>query len=200
MHRIPSTRLWWMALMAPLVLASGAGWVVWRASHELAASKDALRAEREFIFSLRPFVPLANPKVEPVGSTEAFVEMRRWRDRLYLANAAGLAEYDLRGSLLREFRAGRDLPASTLVAMAVGQVGAAREPELVLATADQGILEYDGRGFQQIYPASAEARAITALLPVRNGRLLFGTKKRGVLLYDGKTIRALHPTLDHLYI
>ncbi len=200
MRRIPNPRLLWLALIALAVLASGAGWVVWRASRELAASKEAQQAEREFAFAVRPLAAPAGTKFEPVGSTEAFVQMVRWRGRLYLANSAGLAEYDLRGSLLRQFQAGRDLPASTLVAIAVGQVGAAAEPALILATADQGILAYDGRSFQQIYPASAEARAITTLLPVSNGRLLFGTKKRGVLLYDGKTIRELHPTLDHLYV
>lgn len=182
------------------VVAGVVGWVVWRASRELAVAKESLRTEREYAFTVRPVIPSPSPKFEPVGSAIAFVHSARWRDRLYIANSAGLAEYDLRGSLLREFQAGRELPASALVALAVGQVGLATEPELILATADQGLILFDGRTFQQIYPSSAEARAITSLLPASNGHLLLGTKKRGVLLFDGKTIRALHPTLGHLYV
>jgi len=87
-----------------------------------------------------------------------------------------------------------------LVALAVGTLEDASEPELVLASADQGILVFNGRTFRQICPADAESRSITAILPVSAGHLLIGTKKRGVLLYDGKQIRELHPTLNNQYV
>ena len=54
--------------------------------------------------------------------------------------------------------------------------------------------------FGQILPATSDARAITAILPVASGHLLIGTKKRGVLAYDGKQITVLHPSLDALYV
>ena len=84
--------------------------------------------------------------------------------------------------------------------MAAGALGDSSEPELVLGTADEGILVFDGRSFRQIYPSDAEVRSITAILPVSAGHLLIGTKKRGVLLYDGKQIEELHRTLSNLYV
>jgi len=84
--------------------------------------------------------------------------------------------------------------------MEVGQIRGLSQPQLILATADQGILTFDGERFRQIYPANSESRALTAILPTSTGNLLIGTKKRGVLVYDGKTIHTLHSTLDHLYV
>jgi len=82
----------------------------------------------------------------------------------------------------------------------VGRLADATQQELILATADQGVLAFDGQRFRQLYPADAGARGLTALLPCSDGHLLLGTKKRGVLIYDGRTIRELHPTLAHLYV
>jgi ligand-binding sensor domain-containing protein len=93
-----------------------------------------------------------------------------------------------------------ELPSSPLIALATANLADAHEPELLLATAQDGVLAFNGRTFRQIYPQEPEARAITCLLPVGSGHLLIGTKKRGVLLYDGKQITALHPTLSRLYV
>jgi hypothetical protein len=72
--------------------------------------------------------------------------------------------------------------------MASGMLGDATEPELIVATADEGILVFNGRTFRQIYPLDADVRSITTILPVSAGHLLIGTKKCGVLLCDGKQI------------
>lgn len=177
-----------------------AGWVVWRASQTLRLSKEELRVEHNIKFTVQPYSPPQSPAFEPVQSPEVFEQAARLQDRLYVAGPAGLSEYDLRGTLLREFQPGTELPGSPLVAMAVGQLADAIQPQLILATSDQGILVFDGQRFQQIYPADASVRSVTSLLPLPNGQLLIGTKKRGVLLYNGKTIQELHPTLSHLYV
>jgi len=67
-----------------------------------------------------------------------------------------------------------------------------REPELVIATAQDGLIVFSGRAFRQIFPQDASARTITSVLPAASGHLLIGTRKRGVLLYDGKKITVLH--------
>ena len=200
MERTTRKRLWWGAGAGLLAASLAGGFIIWRASQALKTSKEGLRAEREIQFVQRPFHPIQNPGFEAVRATEAFVQAVHFRDSLYVAGSAGLTEYDLRGTFVREFLCGQDLPASPLVALAVGQIGDRAEPDLILATADQGILIYDGKKFGQVYPESPQVRAITAILPARNGHLLIGTKERGVLLYDGKTIRELHPTLGHLYV
>jgi ligand-binding sensor domain-containing protein len=184
-----------------MVAAGVAGGVVmWQASQALKLSKREFQAEREFGFTVRPFSPNQDLHFETLRSPEVFSQVVRFQDSLYVAGPAGLFQYDLRGNLLREFSVGRDLPGSPLVSMAVGQLSGATQPELILATANQGILLFDGQKLQQIYPADPDVRTLTVILPVASGHLLIGTKKRGVLVYDGKTIEELHPTLGHIYV
>jgi ligand-binding sensor domain-containing protein len=193
-------RWWWIGGLAIVAAGLVAGAILWQASRALKLSKQELRADRELGFTMRPFSPKQNLDYETVRSPEVFAQVAHFQDSLYVAGPAGLLQYDLRGNLVREFSAGRDLPGSPLVAAAVGQVAGATQPELILATADQGILLFDGQNFRQLYPADADVRTVTAILPVTSGHLLIGTKKRGVLVYDGKTIQELHPTLGHLYV
>lgn len=197
---VPVRKWQWVVGAAVLAATLVGGITIWKGSQALQISKRELQAEHEFEFTPGPYTPPQNIHFEPVRSPEVFERLARFRDRLYIAGPAGLSEYDSRGSFLREFPAGSYLPGSPLVAMAMGQVPDAGEPELLLATADQGILTFDGERFRQIFPANPETRSITAILPTSSGHLLIGTKKRGVLVYDGKTIHELHPTLDHLYI
>jgi ligand-binding sensor domain-containing protein len=183
-----------------VVVALAVAAVGWRASRALRLSTEEVRSERQIRFLVRP---LELPKVvnfEAVKAPAVFLQAARFQDRLYIASPAGLFEYDSNGSALRQFAVGRDLPSSPLVAVAAGVLADSREPVLVVATAEDGLLEFNGRGFRQIYPEDTQARAITSILPVAAGHLLMGTKKRGVLLYDGKQITALHPTLSGLYV
>jgi len=199
---VPVGKWPWRWIVGSVILAAAlsGGLVTWQTSRALKVSKEELRAEREIRFTTRPFSAPQNSHFETVRSPEVFAQAARFQDSLYVAGPAGLSQYDLRGNLLREFSAGEELPGSPLVAMAVGQLTGATQPELILATADQGILFFDGEKYQQIYPEIPDIRAVTAILPVSSGHLLIGTKKRGVLVYDGKTIQELHPTLSHLYV
>src|SRR6266852_1088252 len=191
----------WSIVGAVLGAIALAGvFVGWRAARVLHQSTQEVRSEREVRFLIRPYLPPSEVKFEVVSSPDVFIQAARFQNHLYIAGPSGLSEYDLGGTLLRQFVAGRELPSSPLVAMAVGTLGDSSEPELVLATAGEGILVFDGKDFRQIYPADTEARSITALLSVGGGHLLIGTKKRGVLLCDGKQIRELHPTLNNLYV
>jgi len=193
-------RRWWVGGSAVVAITLMGGLVIWQTSRALKLSKQEIRAEREIGFVLLPFLPHPNVNFETVRSPEVFAQVAHFQDCLYVAGPTGLLQYDVHGNLLREFPTGRDLPGSPLVAMAVGQFTGVTQPELILATAYQGILLFDGQKFRQIYPASSDARAVTAILPVSSGHLLIGTKKRGVLIYDGKTIEELHPTLSHFYV
>jgi len=186
------------AALAAIVLAGV--FVAWRATRALHQSAQEVRSQQEIRFLVRPFLPASNVNFEVVSAPDVFLQAARFQNHLYIAGPSGLSEYDLGGTLLRQFVAGRELPSSPLVALAVGILGDSAEPQLVMATANEGILLFDGRNFRQIYPADAEVRAVTAILPVAAGHLLIGTKKHGVLLYDGKQIRELHPTLNNLYV
>ena len=197
---IPVRKWQWVVLTAVLAATLVGGITIWKGSQALRVSRQELQADREFNFTLGQYAPPQNIRFEPVRSPEVFARVAHFRDHLYVAGPAGLAEYDSRGGFLREFPAGFYLPGSPLVAMEVGQIRGLSQPQLILATADQGILTFDGERFRQIYPANSETRSLTAILPTSTGNLLIGTKKHGVLVYDGKTIHTLHPTLDHLYV
>ncbi len=174
--------------------------VIWRSSRAMRSAAEDVRAEHEFRFAVRPLAPARNTGFEAVSSPAVFLQAARFQDHLYMAGPAGLQEYTPDGSLLHKYAVGGELPGSPLVALAPAVLADSREPELLVATTNDGLLAFNGRAFRQILPAVADARAITSILPVASGHLLIGTKKRGVLVYDGKQITALHPTLDAVYV
>jgi ligand-binding sensor domain-containing protein len=200
MKRVAMNRWCWTGGSVVAITVLLTGFVAWRASRALNLSRQELQTDHEIAFTLRPFSPAQNTGFEIVRSPEVFEQSAYFQNHLYVAGRAGLSEYDPAGNLLRRFPAGEYLPGSPLVAVSVGRLADATQQELILATADQGVLAFDGQRFRQLYPADAGARGLTALLPCSDGHLLLGTKKRGVLIYDGRTIRELHPTLAHLYV
>src|SRR5271169_425243 len=182
-----------------LALALGAA-VLWRTSRALHSAAQDVRSEHEIRFVVRPLTSAGNADFEAISSPATFFEAARFQDHLYMAGPAGLLEYDPAGALLHHYAVGRQLPGSPLIALASAVLADSREPELILATANDGLLAFNGRAFRQILPSDSEARAITAILPAASGHLLIGTKKRGVLVYDGKHITVLHPTLKDIYV
>ena len=187
-----------VAIVAILVAAAAV--VGWRATRAVRLSTEEVRSEGQIRFSVRPFRPPTEVDFEQLSAPAVFLAAAQFQDQLYVAGPSGLLVYDLRGAPVKEFAVGRDLPSSPIVAMAPAVLADSGEPELVIATAKDGLLAYDGRRIRQIYPEDSEARAVTAILPTADGHLLIGTKKRGVLLYDGKQITALHPSLSGLYV
>ena len=181
--------------------AIAAGFVAWQASRALRTASEDVQAERDLRFTVRSRGPsLRDATFETVSAPTVFLQAARFQDHLYIASPTGLLEYEPNGAPLRQFSAGMELPSSPLIALATANLADAHEPELLLATAQDGVLAFNGHTFRQIYPQDPEARAITCLLPVGSGHLLIGTKKRGVLLYDGKQMTALHRTLRNLYV
>ena len=190
-----------VAVAASLALALGfAIFVMWRTTRALRSATEDVRAEREFRFSVHPLAAALDTGFEVVSSPAVFLQAARFQDHLYIAGPSGLQEYDPSGTLLHQYSVGIDLPGSPLIALSPAVLSDSHESELIIATANDGILAFNGRAFRQILPANSDARAITTILPVPSGHLLFGTKKRGVLVYDGKQITVLHPTLDALYV
>jgi ligand-binding sensor domain-containing protein len=190
-----------VAVLTGLTLAIALGTlVIWRSLRAMRSAAADVRAESEFRFVARALPAPRNPGFEVVSAPAVYLQGARFQDHLYLACPAGLQEYTREGALLHQYSVGNELPASSLVGLAPAVLADSREPELVIATANDGVLAFDGRTFRQILPATSAARAITAILPVASGHLLVGTKKRGVLVYDGKQITVLHPSLDALYV
>src|ERR1039458_3495719 len=188
-----------VAVALLLILSVGA-FVIWRASRALHSAAADVHAEHEIRYAVRPLAPVANADFEVISSPAVFFQATRFQDHLYIAGPAGLLEYDPGGALLHQYSVGREFPGSPLIALAPAVLADSREPELILATANDGLLAFNGRAFRQIFPYDSEVRAVTAILPDASGHLLIGTKRRGVLVYDGKKITALHSTLKDVYV
>jgi ligand-binding sensor domain-containing protein len=194
-------------LLVRTIAAGGAAFVLlliglagWRAKRVLQLSMEEVHAEREIRFESHPLAPPVGGGFELVSAPAVFQQAARFQEHLYIGGPGGLLEYDLKGTPSRQFIPGRDLPPLPLVALATALLADSREPELVVATAQDGLLAFNGRDFRQIRPQDSEARGITAILPASAGRLLIGTKKRGVLIYDGKHLAPLHPALNGLCV
>jgi ligand-binding sensor domain-containing protein len=177
-----------------------AGVVGWRASRALRTATQEVRAEGEIRFTQRVLPEPPEQDFESISTPAVFFQAARFLGDLYIAGPAGLSQHNASGTLLKHYAVGRELPSSPLVAMAPAVLAGSPEPELVVATAQDGLLAFNGRAFRQIFPQDASARTVTSVLPAASGHLLIGTRKRGVLLYDGKKITVLHPTLSNLYV
>jgi ligand-binding sensor domain-containing protein len=188
-----------VSVTALLVVAAVVGLTFWHAARVLKSSERGLQAEREIRFAVRPLFAI-NSGFEPVSSPAVFSQVARFDNNLYVAGPSGLQVYEPSGQFVRAYSVGRELPGSPLVAIAPAVLADSKRPELIIATASEGILGFDGRAFRQIYPADADARAVTAVLATPAGHLLIGTKKRGVLVYDGRHIAPLHSTLTDVYV
>jgi hypothetical protein len=136
---------------------------------------------------------------EPIASPAVFRDAVLYRGSLYLCGPAGLIEYDTQGTERARYLAGSDLPAAP-AAIAVGTAADAAEPELLIATAGEGLVAFNGRAFRQVRPEAAAFRDLTAVLPLSTGRVLLGTAKDGVLVYDGRTLTPFHPALTGLEV
>ncbi len=189
-----------IAASAVTLLLLLGGVVAWRASRTLHAVANELRSEEEIKVVVRPLRAAPEPVFEAINSPAVFVQAANFQNCFYVAGPAGLSQYAADGTFLKHYAVGQDLPSSPLVAMAPAMLADSKEPELIIATEQDGLLAFNGHSFRQIFPQDAGARAITAMLPVASGHILIGTRKRGVLLYDGTKITALHQTLDNRYV
>ncbi len=193
-------RLKAVAAGSALIILVG-GVVGWRVHRALQTATREVRAGNEIRFTVQPLPDQAEQTFEPISTPAVFLQAAQFHNDLYIAGPAGLSRYSAAsGTLLKHYGVGQELPSSPLVAIAPAVLADSRDQELVLATADEGLLLFNGRAFRQIVPQDAGARTITSVLPLASGHLLIGTKKRGVLLYDGTKITIFHPTLSGMYV
>jgi len=192
----PTRRTLPVALTAAL-LAAAAGVVLgaafWSAQRTLTRSAGAARSLHEIPFTLRALdlanAQAENPGFEPVSAPSSYTAGTALADNLYLAGPAGLTVIGF-GNKVRSLRTGLELPVAPIVAVTHARLRGASDPQILLATAGAGLLIVNPNVLmvRQLLPASADARDLTALLPLPSGDLLLGTKHHGVLLYNGSTL------------
>lgn len=189
--------------LAGVILATAlavAGIVYWSAGRALREAQQTTEEERHLRFTLRSLSPVVDAGFEWVNTPAVFAQAEMYEGHLFVIGPTGLSEYDQQGHVMRDFRAGRELPPSPLVKIARANLSDSREQELLIATKDAGVLAFNGKAFRQLLPELPEARSATAILPVASGHLLIGTEKRGLLLYDGRHLGSFHSTLAHTYV
>jgi ligand-binding sensor domain-containing protein len=126
-----------------------------------------------------------------------------FRGKLYLGGPGGLAIYDSPTSRPTLLRTGIDLPPAPIVALATGRLRGDAAPSVFAATQGEGLLllSTDGSArMNQLLPETAQARDITAVLPLGSGDILLGTRRAGLLLYDGKSLKLFQPNFANLTI
>ncbi len=191
---------WRYVVVAGVILAVCSVAIVWwQANQALRESAQAVSASGKLRFTVRQ-LGVTGSGFEWVSAPASFSTGAVFNHELFLAGPIGLFEYDSRGSLVRHYRPGQQLPPTPILRLATAVLRDSQEKELLLATADQGILAFNGTGFRQILPDDPDARSITSILPLSTGQLLMGTRKRGVLVYDGQTLQAFHPGLSAIHV
>jgi ligand-binding sensor domain-containing protein len=186
-------------LFAVLFGLGSAGFVFWRVQRALRVATAEVRAHETEPFSVRKLAPISSD-FESINAPESFSGGAFFKGDFYLCGASGLFRYDDHGALLKHYRPGQELPSTPLLRIAAAVLKDAKEPELLMVTAGEGILAFNGTDFRQILPERPDARSITSILPLSSGELLIGTRKRGVLVYDGEKLRAFHPALAALHV
>jgi ligand-binding sensor domain-containing protein len=199
----------------PAVLALGvAAFVFVRVQHSLDQADISVAAQGRFPFELRTIGKLENLGFEAIASPANSSSGAFYRGKLYLGGGSGLSVYDVSEDgyrLLRSYRLGLELPAAPLGQMVVARLRGESEPELVIATAGQGVLLFSGNGsadgagtIRQIWARDAAARNVRALLPLPSGELLIGTERRGLLVYRGSdktnAMETFHPQFAGLSV
>ena len=184
------------ASAALVIVASVAGW---RISQVLSTARQEVRAEGTFGFVVRPYTAPSSSVFEVVSAPAVFRQAARFQDHMFIAGPAGLFEYDTNGTLLHTFSPGRELPSSSLVALAPTVLGDSREEELIVATEQEGLLAYNGRTWRQVLPREAEARTLTLLeqaLVASHGRPLAATVMHQLQTCASQDVRELLPHLQ----
>jgi ligand-binding sensor domain-containing protein len=186
-----------LTLPAILVLAAAA-FIIVPAHRALTRARLSVATTHRIAFTLQPLdLPAAHTAFEPVASTPNYTSGAFLGGKLYLAGQSGLTIFDASGTAQTTLRTGIELPVSPITALLAGRIRGASEPQLLAATAGAGLLllepnPHAAPTVQHLLPADAEARDLTAILPLATGDLLLGTRHRGVLLYNGATLAPLH--------
>lgn len=186
--------------ISTLCLGLIAAVVIWQVEKTLGAARGEQLRDADLGVDVRTVVNQTNPGFEAIGAPAVFKGMACFEGKLLLSGPQGLSVYSADGALEKVYRVGMELPTAPLGRIVVGMVAGARQPEALIATSGAGVLAFDGSGFRQIVSRTADARVVTALLPLSSGRLLIGTARLGLLVFDGRTLRRFHPTLDNQYI
>ena len=175
--------------LAFFAIASIAAFAWWRAAHALNDAASEVRKASTLPFTLAPLHPPVS-RSESISAPADYRAAAIFEGSLFLCGQSALIQLDKQGRKTREWRAGLELPPTSLTTLAVRRgIGT---PELWVGTAREGILIFDGQSTRQLLPDSIPLRSVSALLPLADGRVLIGTPAAGLFVSDGKQFALFH--------
>lgn len=186
--------------IALVAFCVGAAGLFWNFERTLRRSQREIAANERGAVTVTVLAGESNSGFETLSAPAVFRSAAGFGGRFYLSGPTGLFAYTPDGALNHLYRVGLELPAAPLGQLVVATLSDSRQPELLIATAGQGVLAFDGQRFRQILPGDSESRNVTAILPLSSGRLLVGTAKRGLLVYDAGTLKSFHPATNNIYV
>ena len=192
-----------VSVLAAVVLVAGliySAAALFRASGEIGRARRAVAEEGRFAVNSARLDRKPATGFETIDAPASFRDAVLVHGRLYLCGPGGLFVYSAAGAPAAQYRTGFELPPAPPVAMATGVLSDAGEPELLIATAGEGLLAFNGTSFRQVRAEDPNARTLTSLLPLASGRVLLGTQKKGLLVWDGRTLSLFHPAFAGIYI
>ncbi|HEX8922969.1 MAG TPA: hypothetical protein VF766_15955 [Pyrinomonadaceae bacterium] len=167
-----------------LLVVTGAVWVRNQARQTLAQERARL-ARQEFIpFEKSRRAALARPEIRFWQNTEHARSILRFQDSYFATTDGGLVQFSTDGKLLRHYTVLDGLTESDLTALAVF------DSKLFIGTATQGLLSFDGEGFESYRWLDRQPQAVTSMLS-DGGRLLVGTFNGGLIEFDGRRFTEL---------
>lgn len=191
---------WALIGVATLLVAAIPAFLAWETQRAVRQAHEAVAAAPGFALTIRPLERALPAHVTTVGAPAVFRDAAVFHGHLFVSGPQGLVEYDANGALLRRFRTGLELPPAGIAGLAVGSLATASEPELLIATAGEGLLMFDGVRLTQARPESAAQRKLTAVLALASGRVLLGTDSAGLLSFDGRALTLAHRELANVAV
>ena len=188
-HLHPKLLLCLVALGLLSVLL-GAVWVRHLAERSLGQER-ARQARQEFIpFEKSRRTALARPEIKFWQNIENTRAIIRFQDSYFAATDGGLVQFSPDGNFLRHYTALDGLTESDLTALAIF------DSKLFIGTATQGLLSFDGQGFESYRWLDRQPQAVTHMLS-DSGRLLVGTFSGGLIEFDGQRFTELKAGAEH---
>lgn len=176
-------------LVVTLAILLGAGLLtalyVYRQTRvELAATRAALAKQAFVPFEKQVLRAVNADGIELLQSSKNVRSLARFNESYFAATDGGLMEFSTAGKTTRRYSVLDGLPESDLTCLAVFNA------RLFIGTRAQGLVAFDGAGFERYRWPDRQALAVTALL-VEQGRLLIGTFAGGLLEFDGRQFKEI---------
>ncbi len=185
---------------AAIAILAIPAFLLWETRHALRQARDRTDSSATLRVSISTLDRPLPASVDTVGAQSVFRDAALFKGHVFVAGPQDLLEFDAAGAVVRRLRIGLELPPSPLVGLTVGVLAAGSEPELLVATASEGLLTFDGRRILHIRPEQPEPRKLTAVLALDSGRALLGTDRSGVLVFDGRRLMAAHAELEDVAV